>query len=122
MKTPRERIIEKGQEWIGEDLTYDVVKRYHESLVWELGYDQALQDLRSRLPDIADEVLGILREELSTNKSIASIMDSLTRDTATTDTEDEHYYNCLGCDAISAGMRDCCGEVRPMGDNGKDNE
>jgi hypothetical protein len=74
MKTPRERIIEKGLEIVGEDTKAVSKKPYlteggtltnmYRDDYFTKGYNQALENIRSRIPQLADEVIGIVVGEI----------------------------------------------------------
>jgi len=66
--TTRNKIIEKGLEMIGENRIEDVTSEFEDDYEYQRrnnqnkGYNQALKDLRDKLPQLADEVIKIFEE------------------------------------------------------------
>jgi len=88
MKSPRNKIIECVEKFVGEEK--DPVDMFN------LGYNNALQDLRSKIPQLADEMINIVIGEIKSqgffvgenryfNKYIHDIIKSLTQDITNTE-------------------------------------
>jgi len=84
MKTPRDRIIEKGLEIVGEEDTPYMTPDSDTEVGYWKGRNEVIADIRSRLPQLADEVLNIVVGEIEkmgmTKATFEDIITSLTQD------------------------------------------
>lgn len=65
--TPRNKIIESIEEFVGEDKESTVADIVREVSAERKGYNQALQDLRSKAPQLADEILEVVVGEIQSS-------------------------------------------------------